>query len=98
MVWLAPFVFVLAPSLGAWVMASSSLYLFWFYNVTSGGLPWYLAVSTMSTNQWTVPWALWPWATLLAALIILWRRAAVKNRILGLFSLSQTEEPRKSVG
>ena len=41
MVWLAPFVLVLSPTFYAWLTATSSLFLFFFYNIISHGMPWY---------------------------------------------------------
>lgn len=59
MVWLAPFVMVLTPQwIGPAVLLTSSLFLFCFYNVTSKGLPWYIAISPPDTNQTILPWSL----------------------------------------
>jgi Glycosyltransferase family 87 len=87
MVWLAPFVLVLSPVLYGWLVASSSLFLFFFYNVTAGGLPWYGAVSDGRHNSDWVPWSLWPWAVLIAALIIFWKNARQRYPSLHLLSL-----------
>ena len=40
MIWLAPFILLLSPAFYCWLVASSSLFVFFFYNVTAGGLPW----------------------------------------------------------
>ncbi|MGH8092038.1 MAG: hypothetical protein ACREIF_01010 [Chthoniobacterales bacterium] len=75
MVWLMPFVLVLSPAFFAWLTAGSSLFLFFFYNSISGGLPWSLAISTGKLAvEWT-PWTAWPWATLIIGAILLWKRA-----------------------
>jgi hypothetical protein len=87
MVWLAPFVLVLSPSIGAYLMLSSSIFLFSFYHITSGGLPWHLAKSTPTTNELTSVWALCPWAFTIAAICILWRNAVRHDPDLRLMSL-----------
>ncbi len=74
MVWLAPFILILSPTLYGFLVAGSSLFLFFFYNVTAGGLPWYLAISTNKLNVLWAPWSLWPWATLAIALFIFQRK------------------------
>ena len=74
MVWLAPFILLLSPAFYCWLVAASSLFVFFFYNVTAGGLPWYMAISTNDLNLIWTPWAIWPWGTLLAGSIWLWRK------------------------
>jgi hypothetical protein len=89
MVWFAPFALLLSPSLYAWVTATSSLFLFAFYNAIAGGLPWYLAISSNNLEKidlWA-PWSLWPWATLIVGLILLWKKAIITDSSLRLFSL-----------
>ncbi len=80
MVWLMPFVLVLSPGFFAWLTAGSSLFLFFFYNSISGGLPWYLAISTGNLTVEWVPWSIWPWATLIVGAILLWRRRLQAER------------------
>jgi len=87
LVWLAPFVLVLSPVFYGWLTASSSLFLFFFYNVTAGGFPWYFAMSTNELNTVWTPWSLWPWLVLIAGLIVLWHEAKRANPSLRLFSL-----------
>jgi hypothetical protein len=87
MVWLAPFVLVLSPPFYGWVTAASSLFLFFFYNITAHGLPWYLAISTTKLISIWTPWSLWPWIVLTAGLFFLWRRATAANPTLRIFSL-----------
>jgi uncharacterized membrane protein len=79
LIWLAPFVLVLSPVFYGWLAASSSLFLFFFYNVTAGEFPWYGAASTPNLNTVWTPWSLWPWATLLIGLIVFWRRRMATN-------------------
>jgi uncharacterized membrane protein len=88
MIWLAPFVLLLSPHLYAYLAASSSLFLFFFYNVTAGGLPWYVAVSRNNMNMIWTPWSLWPWAVLLLGMIWLWQRAVSNEPSFRLLSLS----------
>jgi uncharacterized membrane protein len=86
MVWLAPFVLILSPGIYGWITATSALFLFFFYNVTAHGLPWYLAISSNSLNTIWTPWTAWPWAALIVALIVLWRKAVDTDPTLRLFS------------
>jgi Gpi18-like mannosyltransferase len=92
MVWLAPFILVLSPTFYAYLVASSSLFLFFFYNITAGGLPWYLSVSRQNLNTLWTPWSLWPWAVLLLGLVYLWKRAVATDPSLRLCSLETLRE------
>ena len=76
MIWLAPFILMFSPTFYLWLTAASSLFVFFFYNVTAHGLPWYLAISTNELNVMWAPWTIWPWATLLIAMIWFWPKAA----------------------
>jgi hypothetical protein len=87
MVWLAPFILLLWPTFYGWFTAASSLFLFFFYNVISHGLPWYLGISTNSLNWIWTPWSLWPWAALLVGMILLWKKARAANPELRIFGL-----------
>ncbi len=89
MVWLAPFVLFLSPTFYAWLAASSSLFVFFFYNVTAGGLPWYVAISTNRLNRIWTPWTVWPWIVLMLGLLVMWRDATAKDRSLRLVSLRE---------
>ncbi len=86
MVWLAPFVLLLSPTFYAWITATSALFLFYFYNTTAGGLPWHLAISTAQLNTVWTPWTAWPWAAILVALVVLWRKARREDPTLRLVS------------
>lgn len=70
LVWLAPFILILSPSFYTAVLISSSIFLFVFYNVTSGGLPWSVAISTDETRDSWIPLSLLPWLTLIAGSIL----------------------------
>ncbi len=87
MVWLMPFVLVLSPQYFAWVTATSSLFLFFFYNSISHGLPWYLGISNGNLTVEWVPWSAWPWATLIIGALLLWKRAQQTDPALRLCSL-----------
>jgi len=88
MVWLAPFVLIFAPVFYAWLTAASSLFLFFFYNITAGSFPWYFSMSTEKLNTVWTPWTIWPWATLLAGMIVLWQQARKADSSLRLFSFA----------
>ena len=79
MIWLAPFILLLSPAFYCWLVAASSLFVFFFYNVTAGGLPWYMAISTNQLNPIWTPWAIWPWMVLIAGVLFLWRDAIAKQ-------------------
>ncbi len=93
LVWLAPFILMLSPSFYTAVVISSSVFLFVFYNVTSGGLPWSVAISTDELRESWIPLSLFPWLTLIAGSIVplinaskqrlsrlhFWRASAVTN-------------------
>ncbi len=87
LVWLAPFILLLSPTFYAWVLGSSSVFAFVFYNTISKGLPWYQGVSTNALNKIWAPWSLLPWLVLITGLIALWCRAAHASPLLRLFSL-----------
>ena len=40
-VWLAPFILVFSPTFYTWLLGSSSIFAFVFYDTISNGLPWY---------------------------------------------------------
>lgn len=85
MVWLAPFVLLLSPTFYGWLTASSSLFLFFFYDVTAGGFPWYFAMSTDALNTVWTPWTIWPWAVLITGLIYFWKQAVAADSSARLF-------------
>jgi uncharacterized membrane protein len=95
MVWLMPFVLVLSPGFFTWLTAASALFLFFFYNSIAGGLPWYLGVSIGPLNGLWLPWSLWPWATLIVSVLLLWNRALQAEPTLRLCSLSSVKPPSR---
>lgn len=78
LVWLAPFVLVLSARYYVWLTISSSIFLFFFYNVTAGGLPWSYANSTSQLNTIWTPWSLWPWAAVVFICLLSWRTAVIQ--------------------
>lgn len=71
MVWLAPFVLFYSPGWYVTLTATSSLYLFMFYNTISHGIPWFYGDSTVKLAACWQPWSNWPWAVLIAMLVVL---------------------------
>lgn len=72
LVWATPFILVLSPPLHAAFLLTSSIFLFAFYNITSGGLPWNLALAMDDSRQHWGVWSLIPWFTLIVGSIVLW--------------------------
>ena len=87
MVWLAPFTLILSPHFYGWLTASSSIFLFLFYQLTAGEFPWYVAMSTDRLNTVWTPWTILPWAALILGMVLLWRKAHAVNPSLRLLSL-----------
>lgn len=89
LVWLAPFVLLLSRVLFGYLLITSSLFLFFFYNVITLGLPWDFGVSTAELNTVWTPWGVWPWAVLITGMVLLWKRSRVANPSLRLLSLKR---------
>jgi F0F1-type ATP synthase assembly protein I len=87
LVWLAPFILLLSPTFYTWLLGSSSIFAFVFYNTISNGLPWYKGASTNALNEIWTPWSVLPWLVLITGSIILWRNAKRADPSLRLFSL-----------
>jgi GPI transamidase subunit PIG-U len=90
LLWLAPFVLLLSPSLYGWLTAASSGFLFIFYNTLAGGFPWHIAIGKFSDParfNLIAPWSLWAWAAIICGLIIRWKKAVAADPSLTLFSL-----------
>jgi Glycosyltransferase family 87 len=75
LIWLAPFILVLSPTFYAFLTIASSVFLFEFYNITSGGLPWSVALVDDSKQHWT-SWSLLPWLVIVAGSLATWRKTA----------------------
>ena len=76
LVWLAPFVLILSPRFYTALTVASSIFLFAFYNITSGGLPWKVALAMDDSQQHWIAWSLLPWIAIIIGSIGLWRRNA----------------------
>ena len=91
LIWLAPFILILSPTFYTCILISSSVFLFAFYNITSGGLPWSVALAMDDSKQhWTV-WSLLPWITLTIGATALWLKrsnAKIDLRLLKFRKLS----------
>src|SRR5437588_4451551 len=85
LIWLAPFILVLSPTLYTCVLISSSIFLFAFYNITSGGLPWKVALAMHASKQHWTAWSLLPWLVIVAGSIAHWRKSADGKLDLRLF-------------
>jgi hypothetical protein len=72
MVWLAPFILLASPSLYTALTIASSIFLFAFYNITAGGLPWSVALAMDESSQHWIVWSLLPWSVLIAGAVALW--------------------------
>jgi Gpi18-like mannosyltransferase len=94
LIWLAPFILVLSPTLYACVLVSSSVFLFAFYNITSGGLPWSVALAMDDSKQHWTGWSLLPWLVITAGSIALWRKTV--NRELDLRPLQPEKLPAEA--
>jgi len=86
LIWLAPFILVLSPRLYACVLISSSIFLFAFYNITSGGLPWKVALAMDDSMQHWAAWSLPPWLVIVAGSFAIWRKVHARKLDLRLFN------------
>ena len=85
MIWLAPFVLILSPTFYVCVLGASSIFLFAFYNIISGGLPWRVALAMDDSRQHWIVWSLLPWIVIALGSIALFRKIAVGKLNLRLF-------------
>ena len=85
LIWFAPFILILSPTFYTAVTIASSAFLFAFYNITGGGLPWKVALAMDDSQQhWTV-WSLLPWLVIIVGSIALWRKTDARKLDLRLF-------------
>jgi len=91
LIWLAPFILILSPTFYAALLAASSVSLFAFYNITSGGLPWRVALAMDDSKQHWTAWSLLPWLCLIVGSLALWRRAHARKLDLSLFKFVPAE-------
>jgi uncharacterized membrane protein len=94
LIWLAPFILILSPMFYTGVLTASSIFLFAFYNITSGGLPWKVALATDDSKQHWAAWSLLPWLVITAGSIALWRKTV--NRELDLRPLQLEKLPAET--
>ncbi len=75
MVWLAPFILLASTGWYVALTASSTVFLFVFYNTVSHGFPWNKGISTLADAPIWRPWTMLPWLVLVCFLAsTLWRR------------------------
>lgn len=79
LIWLAPFVLLAFPTFYVFLLASSSIFAFVFYNSISHGLPWYRGVSTNQLNHLWTPWSLLPWLVMLGGFTLFWKESHLKQ-------------------
>ena len=75
MIWFAPFLLLYSAP---WYLATTtacSIYLFNFYNITAGGLPWFYSSATGKLSAAAAPWSNCPWAVLIACLGYMWKKS-----------------------
>src|SRR5437899_6830974 len=65
LIWLAPFILILSPTFYSCMLVASSAFLFAFYNITCGGLPWSVALSTDEVTERWISCSLLPWIVLI---------------------------------
>ena len=87
LIWLAPFILILSPTFYTAVTIASSVFLFAFYNITSGGLPWRVALAMDDSQQHWTAWSLVPWIVIIAGSIALWCKTRDGKFDLRLFKL-----------
>jgi len=89
LIWLAPFILILSPMFYTGVLTASSIFLFAFYNITSGGLPWKVALATDDSKQHWTAWSLLPWLVITAGSIALWRKTVNRELDIRPFQLEK---------
>ena len=70
LIWLAPFILVLSPRFYTAILVASSIFLFAFYNITSGGLPWSVALAMDDSKQHWTGWSLLPWLVIIVGSLV----------------------------
>jgi len=94
LVWLAPFILISSPTFYAALTVASSIFLFAFYNVTSGGLPWKVALAMDDSKQHWIVWSLLPWLIIVGGSVLLWRKPADGRLDLRLLKLVKLRAER----
>ena len=89
LIWLAPFILILSPTVYSCLLVASSIFLFEFYNITSGGLPWSVALAMDDSKQHWTAWSLLPWTVIVAGSLVIWRKSLTGKINLGLLPLEK---------
>ena len=89
LIWLPPFVLILSPMVYSCLLVASSIFLFEFYNITSGGLPWSVALAMDDSKQHWTAWSLFPWTVIVAGSLVIWRKSLTGKINLGLLPLEK---------
>lgn len=89
LIWFAPFILILSPTFYSCVLVASSIFLFEFYNITSGGLPWSVALAMDDSKQHWTAWSLFPWTVIVAGSLVIWRKSLTGKINLGLLPLQK---------
>jgi hypothetical protein len=63
--------------------------LFAFYNITSGGLPWKVALAMDDSRQHWIVWSLLPWVVIIGASIAVLAKMHVRKIDLRLFKFGK---------
>src|SRR5256886_4101583 len=91
LIWLAPFILILSPSFYTVVTVASSVFLFAFYNITSGRLPWKVALAMADSQQHLTVWSVLPWLVILAGSTALFAKTRGRKLDLRLLKLLRPE-------
>jgi len=89
LIWLAPFILILSPTLYVSLVVASSVFLFAFYNITSGGLPWKVALAMDDSKQHWTEWSLLPWLVLIVGSLALWWNRRTRMSDLASFGFAR---------
>ena len=98
LVWLPPFLLMQWPRWSAAIAAASSVFLFVFYDMICGGLPWYHGASTAELLPRWAGWSNLPWLALVAFLAVALRRALAARAYSSVSSPSSSSSASSSIG
>ena len=85
LIWLAPFILISSPAFYTAITIASSAFLFAFYNITSGGLPWTVALAMDDLQQHWTAWSLLPWLVILTGSATLLAKTRARKFDLHIF-------------
>jgi hypothetical protein len=89
LIWLAPFALISSPAFYATLTVASSIFLFAFYNITAGGLPWRVALAMDDSQQHWIAWSLLPWFVIIVSSLLFWRKTDVRKFDFRLFRFAK---------